>query len=202
MAEEKKEQNVQEQNRQNQQPQQPVVVGSMPYRISMAEVDAYGVIYYARIFEIFERGRTELFRALGLEYRKVFQQRQILMPVVEAACRYIAPIVYDDLVTVETAITHVASRGIRFDYRIMREDAVLAVGFTQHIFIDPQGRPVNFGKEIVEELQKRGVSGQGTVAVSAEHGQQQQEQREEDVSEKLKKLVLNRVKEREEDKPN
>ncbi len=203
MAEEKKEQNGQEQNvqqaNQQGQQQQPVVVGSMPYRISMAEVDAYGVIYYARIFEIFERGRTELFRALGLEYKRVFQQRQILMPVVEAACRYVAPIVYDDLVTVETAITHVASRGMRFDYRILREDTVLAVGFTQHIFIDPQGRPVNFGKEIVEELQKKGVSGQGAVAVSAGHGQQQEE-KEEDVSEKLKKLVLDRVKE--EEKPN
>ena len=89
MAEEKKE-------RQNQE-QPQVIVGSMPYRVSMAEVDAYGVMYYSRFFELFERGRTELFRALGIEYRQILQQKQILMPVVEAACRYVAPVVYDDL---------------------------------------------------------------------------------------------------------
>ena len=198
MAEEKKEQSQEQAQQQPQEAQQPPIVGSMPYRISMAEVDAYGVIYYARIFEIFERGRTELFRALGLEYRQIFQQRQILMPVVEAACRYVAPIVYDDLVTVETAITHIGSRGMRFDYRILREDTVLAVGFTQHIFIDPQGRPVNFGNEIIEALKKKGLIGeQGVQAVQPQLPQQEEEQ---GITEKLKKLVMERVKD--EEKPN
>ncbi|MEO2068972.1 MAG: thioesterase family protein [Desulfurobacteriaceae bacterium] len=184
MSEEKKDQ--------KKQPQ--VIVGSMPYRVSMAEVDAYGVMYYSRFFEIFERGRTELFRALGFEYKKIFQQKQILMPVVEAACRYMAPVVYDDLLTVETAITNIGSRGIRFDYRILRDDVVLAVGFTQHIFIDPQGRPINFGKEIVEELKKKGLIKEGEQAL------QENETKEENLSDKLKKLVVERIKN--EDKPN
>ena len=184
MAEEKKQQENQ------------VIVGSMPYRVSMAEVDAYGVMYYARFFEMFERGRTELFRALGFEYKQIFQQRQILMPVVEAACRYIAPVVYDDLITVETAITSIGSRGIRFDYRVLREDVVLAVGFTQHIFIDPQGRPVNFGKEIVEELKKKGIIKENQEVLS----QKQEEKKEENISDKLKKLVVERIKD--EEKPN
>ncbi len=182
MAEEKKEQNPQEQ-----QQQQQVIVGSMPYRVSMAEVDAYGVMYYSRFFELFERGRTELFRALGIEYKQIFQQRQILMPVVEAACRYMAPVVYDDLITIETAITSIGSRGIRFDYRILREDVVLAVGFTQHIFIDPQGRPVNFGKEVVNILKEKGLIKEN-VEIQEGTGE-----KEEDVTNKLKKLVSERV---------
>jgi acyl-CoA thioester hydrolase len=187
MADEKK-------GQEQKQPQ--VIVGSMPYRVSMAEVDAYGVMYYSRFFEIFERGRTELFRALGFEYKKIFQQKQILMPVVEAACRYMAPVVYDDLLTVETAITNIGSRGIRFDYRILREDVVLAVGFTQHIFIDPQGRPINFGKEIIEELKKKGLIKEGEQAFQ----ENVEEAKEENLSDKLKKLVVERIKN--EEKPN
>jgi acyl-CoA thioester hydrolase len=171
MAEEKKE-----------QPQ--VIVGSMPYRVSMAEVDAYGVMYYSRFFELFERGRTELFRALGIEYRKVLQQEQVLMPVVEAACRYMAPVVYDDLITVETAITNVGTRGIRFDYRVLRDEAVLAVGFTQHVFIDPQGRPVSYGKKVFEVLKEKGLIKEG----EASQGKNQ----EEELSTKLRKLIVER----------
>ncbi|WP_163328331.1 acyl-CoA thioesterase [Desulfurobacterium thermolithotrophum] len=188
MAEEKKEQ----------QQEQQVIVGSMPYRVSMAEVDAYGVMYYSRFFEIFERGRTELFRALGFEYKHIFQQKQILMPVVEAACRYMAPVVYDDLITVETAITNIGSRGIRFDYRVLRDDVVLAVGFTQHIFIDPQGRPVNFGKEIIEELKKKGIITE--VQNLESQALAPQEEKGEPLSDKLKKLVVERIKN--EEKPN
>ncbi len=182
MAEEKKEGQNQE------QPQ--VIVGSMPYRVSMAEVDAYGVMYYSRFFELFERGRTELFRALGIEYRQILQQKQILMPVVEAACRYVAPVVYDDLITLETAITNIGTRGIRFDYRVLRDDVVLAVGFTQHIFIDPQGRPVSFGKEVVELLKSKGII-KDVQLVEEPAGEQQPSQ--EGITDKLKKLITERV---------
>jgi len=182
MAEEKKEGQNQE------QPQ--VIVGSMPYRVSMAEVDAYGVMYYSRFFELFERGRTELFRALGIEYRQILQQKQILMPVVEAACRYIAPVVYDDLITLETAITNIGTRGIRFDYRVLRDDVVLAVGFTQHIFIDPQGRPVSFGKEVVELLKSKGII-KNVQLVEEAQGQEQPSQS--GLTDKLKKLITERV---------
>ena len=192
MAEERKE----GQNQEQQEAQ--VIVGSMPYRVSMAEVDAYGVMYYSRIFELFERGRTELFRALGVEYRQVLQQKQVLMPVVETACRYMAPIVYDDLLTLETAITNIGTRGIRFDYRVLREDVVLAVGFTQHIFIDPQGRPVSFGKEIVELLKSKGV----IKDIQFAEGPQEQPQQEEGISDKLKKLITERVEKSEDETTN
>ena len=182
MAEEKKEGQNQE------QPQ--VIVGSMPYRVSMAEVDAYGVMYYSRFFELFERGRTELFRALGIEYRQILQQKQILMPVVEAACRYVAPVVYDDLITLETAITNIGTRGIRFDYRVLRDDVVLAVGFTQHIFIDPQGRPVSFGKEVVELLKSKGVIKDVQLV---EEPSQSEQPSQEGITDKLKKLITERV---------
>ena len=170
--------------------QQAIVAGSMPYRVAMADVDAYGVVYYANFFIMFERGRTELFRAIGINYKQIFQQKQILMPVVEAACRYVAPIVYDDLINIETAVTNIGPKGIRFDYKITREDTVLAYGFTQHIFIDPQGRPVNFGNEVVEMLKSKGI-----LREKKEEG----ESSEDEVGSKLKKLVSERIKE---DKPN
>lgn len=163
--------------------QQQVVVGSMPYRVAMADVDAYGVMYYANFFVLFERGRTEMLRAIGIDYGKVFRQKQVLTPVIETACRYLAPVVYDDLITLETAITKVENKGIRFDYRILREDTPLAVGFTQHIFIDPQGRPVNYGNEVMEALKAKGMV----------------KKPEEDVGQKLKKMVKERT---EGEKPN
>ncbi len=178
-----------EEQKQNQQEQQ-VIVGTMQYRVTMGETDAYGVMYYANYFHLFERGRTELFRALGIEYKQVLQQKQILMPVVETACKYMAPIVYDDMITIETAITNIESRGIRFDYRIIRDEAVLAVGFTQHIFIDPQGRPVSFGKEVLEQLKAKGLIKEAPQATEAEPPKS-----EEDVQERLKKFVIEKIKE-------
>jgi acyl-CoA thioester hydrolase len=78
MADEKK-------GQEQKQPQ--VIVGSMPYRVAMAEVDAYGVMYYSRVFDIFERGRTELFRALGFEYKKIFSGYYIINNIIPLIIR-------------------------------------------------------------------------------------------------------------------
>jgi len=60
----------------------------------------------------------------------------------------------------------------------------LAVGFTQHVFIDPQGRPVSYGKKVFEVLKEKGLIKEG----DASQGKNQ----EEELSTKLRKLIVER----------
>ncbi len=175
----------------NEEPQVQAIVGTMPYRISMSEVDAYGALYHSRIFEIFEKSRTELLRALGIEISKAFRERQILFPVIEVACRFLAPIPYDELVVIETAITNIAPNAIRFDYRVLKDNNLLAMGFSQHIFIDPQGNPVNYGQEIFEELKQKGVIKEGMFEAQGQPSAPPSQP--EDVKSKLTKIISERL---------
>ena len=44
---------------------------NLEIRVSYADTDQMGVVYYGNYFTWFERGRTELLRAAGLAYKEI-----------------------------------------------------------------------------------------------------------------------------------
>jgi acyl-CoA thioester hydrolase len=112
-------------------------------RVIYGDTDRMGQAYYGNYFRWFEIGRTELFRALGLAYREI-EERGILLPVSETHAKYSAPAFYDETIVIETAVDPSVRAGIKFDYRIFREDGrtLLAEGYTKHAFVDASGRVV------------------------------------------------------------
>src|SRR3954468_8291451 len=87
-------------------------------RITYADTDRMGVVYYANYLTLFERGRTELMRNMGLRYRDLEEKEKVFLPVSEATCRYPHPAKYDDLIRVVTKIEKVGGASIDFSYEI------------------------------------------------------------------------------------
>lgn len=114
-------------------------------RVRYQETDKMGVVYNANYFVWFEVGRTEYYRSLGMSYNQM-EQRGIMLPVIEANCKYKRPATYDDYITVETTIAKLTPVRIRFSYHIKREEELLVTGFTEHAFVDSNGRPINVSK--------------------------------------------------------
>lgn len=121
------------------------------YRVIYGDSDPFDVVYYARYLDLFERGRTELFRTLGITYREC-QDRGIFTPVRETHCRFRESARYDDLLEIETTIGFMKKASIRFDHRIYRADprALLAEGYTVHAFVNCDRAVVPAPADIVE----------------------------------------------------
>ncbi|HNI57528.1 MAG TPA: acyl-CoA thioesterase, partial [Elusimicrobiota bacterium] len=52
----------------------------MEFRVAYADTDRMGVVYYANYLVLFERGRTELLRGLGLRYRDFEETLKVFLP--------------------------------------------------------------------------------------------------------------------------
>lgn len=113
-------------------------------RIAYADTDRMGVMYYGNYFVLFERGRTEMLRSLGLRYRDMEEQHKVYLPVSEANCRYFAPVKYDDMVRIVTRVTAVGAAHLDFSYEVFDAETGrrLAEGFTRHPFINDSWKPV------------------------------------------------------------
>lgn len=107
------------------------------HRVIYGDTDAGKVVYYANYFRWFESGRREVMRSLKINYLKL-DKRGIITPVVEAHCNYFHPARYDDVVIVETRISEVKEKSIKFDYKILRKKdrKLLATGHTVNVFVD------------------------------------------------------------------
>jgi len=94
-----------------------------------------GVVYHANHFIWFEVGRVELLRQLGFSYRDMEEKDGCFIAVVDARCRYKAPVRYDDEVIIRTRLKNVRESVIHFGYELIREPSgeLLAEGETTHI---------------------------------------------------------------------
>jgi acyl-CoA thioester hydrolase len=109
-------------------------------RVRYAETDQMGVVYHANHFIWFEIGRVELLRQLGFSYRDMEQSDGCFIAVVDARCRYKAPVRYDDEVIVRTQLKNARESVIHFGYELVRADdgELLAEGETTHIVTDEE----------------------------------------------------------------
>ena len=111
-------------------------------RVRYAETDQMGVVYYANFFVWFEIGRVEVLRAVGLSYSQMEKEHKLILPVVDASCRYKSPAKYDDEILIETRPALLRGSVLKFAYRILRhgtegaEPALLAEGETVHVVCD------------------------------------------------------------------
>jgi acyl-CoA thioester hydrolase len=112
-------------------------------RVRYAETDQMGVVYHANHFIWFEIGRVELLRQFGFNYKDMEREDDCFIAVVDAQCRYKAPVHYDDEVIVRTRLKHVREKVIRFAYELrnVATGALLAEGETTHMAANAKMKP-------------------------------------------------------------
>ncbi len=121
------------------------------FRVRYAETDRMGVSYYANYFVWFELGRAEYLRALGVLYTD-YEKSGVFLPAVEASCRYFQTTTYDDLLTIQVAVSHFGKTSVKFVYRILKDGKKAAEGYTIHAFVDRDNRPIRIPAEILQKV--------------------------------------------------
>ncbi len=118
-----------------------------PVRVTYADTDQMGMVYYANYLIYFEMARTELLRAYGFPYATL-ESMGVLLPVLEAHCTYRSPARYDDLLTVETVPSLAHGIRLRIYYALRRGDELLATGYTDHVCVGRDGKPQRMHPEL------------------------------------------------------
>lgn len=127
-------------------------------RVRYADTDKMGIVNNGKYFTYFEVGRTELMRHFGMPYTE-FEKAGYLLPLIETKAIYKSPAFYDDLLDIHTTLKLRYSPIIQFDYKIMRGNTTIALGYTLHSFIDNEKRlpikpPKMFYDVFIKKLNK------------------------------------------------
>jgi acyl-CoA thioester hydrolase len=123
------------------------------HRIIYADTDQMGVAYHGRYFEWFEAARTEMLRDLGIAYHDV-EASGIIMPVIEASCRYRRAIRYDEIIDIEVQVAELTKTRLKLEYIARGESGeVRASSYTLHCFVR-KGRPVRIPEFLKTILSK------------------------------------------------
>lgn len=107
------------------------------YRVPYADTDQMGYMYYGLYAKLYEMGRAELVRDLGITYKELESHHKISMPVLHLECRYLIPARYDELITIESRLEEMPTKMIVFQHSVFNEEAKLInKGTVKLFFID------------------------------------------------------------------
>lgn len=95
---------------------------SIEERVRWGDVDAAGIIFYGSYIRFFEFAETELFRAVGLPYGKVFEKLQIWLPRVHLECDFHRAAKMDDLLEVSVYAGKIGRTSLRLNFEVRRKN--------------------------------------------------------------------------------
>ena len=118
-------------------------------RVNYSEIDQMGVVYHARYAVWLDVARTEYLRQAGMSYREL-EGMGFFLVVGDLTMRYHRPARYDDELEIETTGELLSPVRLAFDYEILRGDARIVTGRTEHASLNPRGRPVRLPERVRE----------------------------------------------------
>ncbi len=113
---------------------------SVEFRVRYAECDAMGHLHHAKYWEYFETARTELLRQEGFRYRDL-EAEGIFFVVYKAACKYILPVKYDDLVAVTVTVERITRARVDHSYEVIRDGERMCEASPTLACVGRDGRP-------------------------------------------------------------
>lgn len=109
-------------------------------RVAYQETDGQRRVHHANYLNYFERGRVEMLRSIGHDYKSIEDSGKMLV-VTEMNVRYHAAADFDDLLTITTDVIEVRKVRMRHRYRIHRDETLLVEADSVIACIDRDGRP-------------------------------------------------------------
>ena len=119
--------------------------------VRYAETDRMRLAHHSSYLLWFEIARTGLLEEAGHAYREM-EEDDRLLPVVEYGCRFLGGADYADVLRIDTTVTEMRSRAVRFRYRVWRGEELIAEGWTRHFCATREKVPRRIGNDILEAI--------------------------------------------------
>ena len=125
-------------------------------KIYYKDVDQMGIVYYSRYYEYFEEARTELLSSIGLDVAEV-EKGGITLPVISSHCDYKKGAKFEQNILVKASIESKPKSKLHIDYFVFIENEkdFIVSGYTEHAFVNNNGKAVRAPKIISDAINQR-----------------------------------------------
>ncbi len=127
---------------------------STTHRVRYGETDQMGYLYYGHYALLYEIGRVEMLRDLGLSYVDMEGKMGVMMPVMSLNQRFVRPGRYDELLTIHSTLRKLPVDTITFHVEIRNPKGKLVNGGSVKLcFVEMKtGKAVSAPAYLLEKL--------------------------------------------------
>ena len=108
------------------------------HRVRFQEVDAAGIVFFARLFEYFHDGYFAFLESNGIRLDEVLREGPWVAPLIHAEADFLRPLRFGDVITVGPVRAAWAGGRLTIAHRAQHEGSgeAVALGRTVHAFVD------------------------------------------------------------------
>lgn len=121
-------------------------------RVYYEDTDLAGIVYYANYLKFLERGRTEALRALGVDQGALRAETGQVFAVRRVEIDYRRPALFDDALTVRTALLRLGGASVTLDQAVLRGAAPLVTAQVVVALVGADGRPARLSPLLRAQL--------------------------------------------------
>lgn len=126
----------------------------MTVRVYYEDTDLAGIVYYANYLKFIERGRSEYVRTLGIDQTRLRQEQGIVFAVRRVEADYLSPALFDDLLTVESAVISIGGASLVMDQTVMRDAKPLFSARVTLVCLGADGRAARLPADVRAALSR------------------------------------------------
>lgn len=134
--------------------------------VAFQDVDAAGIVFYARVFDYFHDAYVSFLRARGVPLETALRDGSWVAPLRRAEADYRRPLRFGAAITVALVGLEIDESEYEIGYRIDTDDGVACVGATVHVSVDP----TTFRRSPIPGFLRRALEGGTDAAADIDGG--------------------------------
>lgn len=124
------------------------------HRVRYFETDKMGVAHHSSFVLWFENARVEFLRHFRIDY-KAIEDKGFNLAVVEINGRFLNPVFFDELISVQVNLSRFDGVYAKFDYKVLNENGETVVrGYTKHLVVNRDLKRSKLPEDMVKKIEK------------------------------------------------
>lgn len=119
------------------------------HKVKYYETDAMGMVHHSNYVRWMEEARVYMMDEFGYSYKKL-ESIGIESPVLGYKCEIKHSTYFDDEIEIEAKMIEYNGVRLKIRYEMKRNSKIIAIGETNHCFVNKKGMPVRLNKECDE----------------------------------------------------
>ena len=124
-------------------------------RVEFVDTDMAGIVHFSNFFRWMESAEVDFLHARGLSVKVPWEGQQLGFPRVSAACDYLSPVRFEDMVDIAVTLEKLGTKSVTFTFDFSCESRPVARGKVTAVCCRVREDRVLESVEIPATLRKR-----------------------------------------------
>ncbi|WHY78566.1 thioesterase family protein [Neobacillus sp. WH10] len=131
------------------------------FQVRWGDTDAAGIVFYPNFYKWMDEATHEFLTKIGSPSSKLYTEQQIGVPLLEATCKFMSPLFFEDHVVVQSTVKELHNKVFKIQHVFVKGVKTVAEGYEIRAWTSFKGKAKAY--PIPEDIRRKMMQQTETV---------------------------------------